>query len=223
MPTRGPHVPTPSRPQGGSGPRSQPSNATMQMMESSTSSPGQDITLWLNQLDEGGGPAVDALFGALYAELKRCASAQLRNEHAGHTLSSTALTHEAWFRLGEQTRTRWQSRSHFLAMASIMMRRILVNHAVAKRAAKRDALMVSLTLTEAQHVAGDAGSGDVVRVHEALLAFEQVDPRAAKVVELRFFGGLENTEIAEVLGLSLATVKRDWSLARAWLHRELAA
>ena len=108
-------------------------------------------------------------------------------------------------------------------MASIMMRRILVNHAVAKRAAKRDALLVSLTLTEAQNVAGDVGSGDVVRVHEALLAFEQVDPRAAKVVELRFFGGLENTEIAELLGLSLATVKRDWTLARAWLHRELAA
>ena len=191
-------------------------------MECSSSSPVEDITLWLSQLDAGGGQAVDALFAALYAELKRCASAQLRKEHAGHTLSATALTHEAWFRLGEQTRTRWQSRGHFLAMASIMMRRILVNHVVAKRAAKRDVLLVSLTLTEAQHVAGEPGGGDVVRVHDALLAFEQVDPRAAKVVELRFFGGLENAEIAELLGLSLATVKRDWALARAWLHRELA-
>jgi RNA polymerase sigma factor (TIGR02999 family) len=196
----------------------------MPLMEGSVSNPGEDITLWLSQLDEGGGPAVDGLFAALYAELKRCASAQLRNEYAAHTLSTTALTHEAWFRLGEQTRTRWQSRGHFLAMASIMMRRILVNHAVAKRAAKRDAPLVSLTLTEAQQVAGDmAGGADVARVHEALLAFEQVDARAAKVVELRFFGGLENTEIAELLGLSLATVKRDWTLARAWLHRELAA
>ena len=191
-------------------------------MECSSSSPVEDITLWLSQLDAGGGQAVDALFAALYAELKRCASAQLRKEHPGHTLSATALTHEAWFRLGEQTRTRWQSRGHFLAMASIMMRRILVNHVVAKRAAKRDVLLVSLTLTEAQHVAGEPGGGDVVRVHDALLAFEQVDPRAAKVVELRFFGGLENAEIAELLGLSLATVKRDWALARAWLHRELA-
>ena len=191
-------------------------------MECSSSSPVEDITLWLSQLDAGGGQAVDALFAALYAELKRCASAQLRKEHAGHTLSATALTHEAWFRLGEQTRTRWQSRGHFLAMASIMMRRILVNHVVAKRAAKRDVLLVSLTLTEAQHVTGEPGAGDVVRVHDALLAFEQVDPRAAKVVELRFFGGLENAEIAELLGLSLATVKRDWALARAWLHRELA-
>lgn len=196
----------------------------MQAMDSNLVSPGEDITLWLSQLDAGDGQAVDGLFTALYAELKRCASAQLRNEHAGHTLSTTALTHEAWFRLGEQTRTRWESRGHFLAMASIMMRRILVNHAVAKRAAKRDALLVSLTLTEAQQVAGDiAGGADIVRVHDALLAFEQIDPRAAKVVELRFFGGLENTEIAELLGLSLATVKRDWALARAWLHRELAA
>lgn len=195
----------------------------MRGMESSLDSPERDITQWLTELDSGGGRAVDGLFAELYAELKRCASAQLRNEHAGHTLSTTALTHEAWFRLGEQTRTHWQSRSHFLAMASIMMRRILVNHAVAKRAAKRDVPLVSLTLTEAQQVAGDlAGGADVVRVHDALLAFEQVDPRAAKVVELRFFGGLENAEIAELMGLSLATVKRDWALARAWLHRELA-
>lgn len=195
----------------------------MRRMESNPSSAEPDITQWLTQLDAGDSRAVDGLFEALYAELKRCASAQLRNEHAGHTLSATALTHEAWFRLGEQTRTHWQSRGHFLAMASIMMRRILVNHAVAKRAAKRDAPLVSLTLTEAQQVAGDlAGGADVVRVHDALLAFEQVDARAAKVVEMRFFGGLENAEIAELLGLSLATVKRDWTLARAWLHRELA-
>ena len=195
----------------------------MSVMESSLPSPDPDVTLWLSQLDTGDTHAVDGLFSALYAELKRCASAQLRKEDPGHTLSTTALTHEAWFRLGEQTRTRWQSRGHFLAMASIMMRRILVNHAVAKRAAKRDAMLVSLTLTEAQQIVGDlAGGADVVRVHDALLAFEQVDARAAKVVELRFFGGLENAEIAELLGLSLATVKRDWTLARAWLHRELA-
>ena len=162
----------------------------------------------------------DALFASLYAELKRQAAAQLRKEHAGHTLSATALTHEAWFRLNEQTRTAWQGRSHFLAIASVMMRRILVNHALAKQAAKRDALLVPLTLTEAQQVAGSAGA-DVVQVHEALLAFEAVDARAAKVVELKFFGGLEHEEIAAALGVSVPTVKRDWALARAWLHREL--
>jgi len=179
-----------------------------------------DVTLWLQQLDQGQTASVDQLFAALYDELKRGAGAHMRKETAGHTLSATALTHEAWFRLTEQTRTRWQSRSHFLGMASIMMRRILVNHAVAKQAAKRDVPLVSLTLTEAQQVAGGVGA-EVVKVHDALLAFEQVDPRAAKVVELKFFGGLENDEIAEVMGLSSATVKRDWSLARAWLHREL--
>jgi len=189
--------------------------------------PSEDITRWLEQQDGVGpqgapGEAASRLFTALYEELKRSANAQMRKEYAGHTLSATALTHEAWFRLTEQTRTQWQGRSHFLGMASIMMRRILVNHAVAKRAAKRDAPLVSLTLTEAQQVAGDAAGADVVRVHDALLAFEQVDARAAKVVELRFFGGMDNAEIAELLGLSLATVKRDWALARAWLHRELA-
>lgn len=190
----------------------------------------EDITQWLAQLDasaEAGSAAsagrpVDALFAALYTELKGSARAQMRKEYAGHTLSATALTHEAWFRLTEQTRTQWQSRSHFLGMAAIMMRRILVNHAVAKQALKRDVPLVSLTLAEAEQVAGGPAA-EVVRVHEALLAFEPVDPRAAKVVELKFFGGLENEEIAEVLGLSLATVKRDWALARAWLHRELQA
>lgn len=190
----------------------------------------QDITPWLAALDAGadagadavGQRPVDELFAALYGELKRSAQAQMRKEYAGHTLSATALTHEVWFRLSEQTRTQWQSRSHFLGMASIMMRRILVNHAIAKQALKRDAALVPLTLGEAEQVAAGPGT-EVVRVHEALLAFEQVDARAAKVVELKFFGGLENDEIAEVLGLSLATVKRDWALARAWLHRELAA
>lgn len=187
------------------------------------------LTQWLQRdSDPGPGPtdtaqaSVDGLFAALYDELKRSARAHMRKEHVGHTLSATALTHEAWFRLAEQTRTRWESRSHFLGMASIMMRRILVNHAVAKQADKRDVLLVPLTLTEAQQVAGGGGA-EVIRVHEALLAFEKTDPRAARVVELKFFGGLENDEIAQVMGLSSATVKRDWALARAWLHRELGA
>jgi RNA polymerase sigma-70 factor, ECF subfamily len=182
-----------------------------------------DVTLWLQQLDAGDlaqASTVNQLFAALYKQLKQQAALQMRKESAGHTLSATALTHEAWFRLTEQTRTQWQSRSHFLGMASIMMRRILVNHAVARQAAKRDAMLVPLTLSEAGLIAG-GDAAEVVRVHDALLALEATDPRAAKVVELKFFGGLEIDEIAEVLGLSSATVKRDWSLARAWLHREL--
>ena len=194
----------------------------MPAMESPLPSEGSDddVTQWLALADAGQPGAVNQLFATLYSELKRSANAHMRKEYAGHTLSATALTHEAWFRLSAQTRTQWQSRSHFLGMASIMMRRILVNHAVARLAAKRDMPLVSLTLTEAQQVAG-GDAAHVLKVHEALLAFEQVDARAAKVVELKFFGGLETEEIAELLGLGSATVKRDWALARAWLHREL--
>ena len=179
-----------------------------------------DDTEWLQALAEIGERGPAELFAMLYGELRRRAAGQLRLESPAHTLSATALTHEAWFRMAAQTRTRWESRAHFLSVASIMMRRILVNHAIARRADKRDASLVSLTLTEAQQVAhGD--SADVLAVHEALRAFERIDPRAARVVELKFFGGLENDEAAQVLGVSLATVKRDWALARAWLFREL--
>lgn len=185
-----------------------------------------EITRWLAQQEGGdgtaGGDTANQLFSALYAEIKRGAVAQMRKEDAGHTLSATALAHEAWFRLGAQSRTQWRSRGHFLGVAAIMMRRILVNHALARQALKRDVPLVSLTLAEVGQVA-DGAEGDVVRVHEALQAFEQVDARAAKVVALKFFGGLETDEIAEVMGLSAATVKRDWALARAWLHRELGA
>lgn len=192
------------------------------MNEPAIPHPHADVTQWLQQLDQGDAATVDTLFAALYADLLRSARTHMRKEAPGHTLSATALTHEAWFRLSEQTRTQWESRSHFLGMASIMMRRILVNHAVAKQTAKREAALVSLTLTEAQQLAGGAPA-EVVKVHEALLAFEQTDPRAARVVELKFFGGLETEEIAQLMGLSTATVKRDWALARAWLHRELGA
>ena len=165
-------------------------------------------------------PEADELFAQLYDELRRIASARLRREGPGHTLSATALTHEAWFALAAQTRTRWQGRSHFLAVASTMMRRILVDHARGKHADKRDAVMV--TLTDALPIAADGREPELLRVHEALLAFEAVDQRAAKVVELRFFGGLELEEIAEALNISLATTKRDWSVARAWLRRSLS-
>ena len=178
------------------------------------------VTQWLGELDKGSPDAANTLFALLYDELRRIATARLRRESPGHTLSATALAHEAWFALAVQTRTQWQSRSHFLAVASTMMRRILVNHARGKRADKRDAVMV--TLSDALPVAAEGRAPELLRVHEALLAFEAVDARAAKVVELRFFGGLELDEIALALGISLATTKRDWSLARAWLRRSLS-
>lgn len=181
----------------------------------------QELTLWLSEQGEEALPAVGSqLFAALYDELRRVARGHLRREDAGHTLSATALSHEAWFRMAEQSRTQWRNRAHFLAVASIMMRRILVNHELARRADKRAAELLPLTLSGLEALALPPDR-DLVAVHEALLALESFDPRAAKGVELRFFGGLENEEIAEVLGVSLATVKRDWTLARAWLHREL--
>jgi RNA polymerase sigma factor (TIGR02999 family) len=179
-----------------------------------------EVTLWLRELGEASPQASSQLFELLYDELRRLARSHLRREAEGHTLSATGLAHEAWFRMAEQTRTAWKSRGHFLAVSSTMMRRILVNHEMARRAAKRDAELVPVTLSGLAELAATPDT-DMLAVHEALLAFEAVDPRAAKVVELRFFGGLENEEVAEALGLSLATVKRDWTAARAWLHRAL--
>ena len=181
-----------------------------------------EVTQWLSDLGDAAPAAANQLFELLYDDLRRLARGHMRREGAGHTLSATALAHEAWFRMADQHRTHWKNRSHFLAVSSTMMRRILVNHELAHRAAKRDADFVTITLANLAQI-GAAPDRDLVAVHEALLAFEAIDARAAKVVELRFFGGLENEEVAEALGISLATVKRDWALARAWLHRELAA
>ncbi len=184
------------------------------------SSESADITHWLEQLGADTPEAAAQVYNLLYRELHRVAGSHMRREAADHTLSATALVHEAWFRLSAQNRTEWRNRGHFLAVASTMMRRILVDHALAGRAAKRDVALepVHTTLLDRHEAALD---GDVVAVHEALLAFEAVDSRAAKVVELKFFGGLDIDEIAQTLSVSPATVKRDWVLARAWLRREL--
>ncbi len=179
-----------------------------------------EVTQWLAHVGTDQPAVAQQLFELLYGELRRLARSQLRREDAGHTLSATALTHEAWFRLSAQTRTQWKNRSHFLAVAATMMRRILINHAQARQTAKRDAELVPLTVAGLDQLAATPDQ-DVLAVHEALLAFEALDPRAAKVVELRFFGGLEVEEVAEALAISPATVKRDWTPAQAWLRREL--
>jgi RNA polymerase sigma factor (TIGR02999 family) len=179
------------------------------------------LTQWLSQFAGPNPAAGERLFEALYDTLRRMARSHMRKEDAGHTLSATALTHEAWFRMAEQTRTQWRNRAHFLAVASTMMRRILVSHEQARRADKRSVELANLSLSGLDAIAQPMDR-DVIAVHDCLTAFEAVDPRAAKVVELRFFGGLEIDEIAEVLDISPATVKRDWTLARAWLHRELS-
>lgn len=181
-----------------------------------------EVTAWLAQLgtDAGGAQAQQQVYALLYGQLHRAARGHMRRESPDHTLGPTALVHEAWFRMADQTRTEWRNRSHFMAVASTMMRRILVDHALARRANKRAAALepISTTLLD-RH--GQALDHDVVSVHEALLALQSHDPRAAKVVELKFFGGLEIDEIAQAMQISSATVKRDWTLARAWLRREL--
>lgn len=192
-----------------------------------------DITTWLQRMSTGLGAAEpqagEQVYTLLYGELRRIARAHMRREADGHTLGTTGLLHEAWFRMAGQNRTEWRNRTHFLAVASTMMRRILVDHAAAARAAKRDGgdcVPLDTAVLDQVGRVGHAGvlhDRDTQAVHEALLAFEQVDARAAKVVELRFFGGLEVEEVAEVLGISAATVKRDWLLARAWLRRALGA
>jgi RNA polymerase sigma factor (TIGR02999 family) len=179
------------------------------------------LTQWLAQFQGPDPVASQRLFEVLYDDLRRMARRHMRKEDPGHTLSATALTHEAWFRMAEQTRTQWRNRSHFMAVASTMMRRILVNHEQARRTEKRNADVASISLSGLDELALPVDR-DVIAVHESLLAFEAVDPRAAKVVELRFFGGLEIEEIAALMELSAATVKRDWTIAKAWLHRDLS-
>lgn len=164
----------------------------------------------------------DELFAHLYAELRALARAKLRLERPGHTLSATSLTHEAYERLAAQRQGQWESRGHFLALAATMMRRILVDHALAKSTVKRQAELV--TLSAAEWVQDDAAATpfELLDLHRALVDFEALDQRAARVVELRYFGGLEVEEIAAAMEVSPATVKRDWAVARAWLKQRLA-
>jgi RNA polymerase sigma factor (TIGR02999 family) len=163
---------------------------------------------------------VDALLPIVYEELRRLAAAYLRRERAGHTLQPTALVHEAYLRLMKDRPDRWQNRAHFSAIAAHSMRQILIERARARAALKRGGAQPRVTLDEAL-VAGETRSVDLVALDEALDRLEQLDPEQARLVELRFFGGLTIEETADAMGISPATVKRHWTVARAWLAREL--
>lgn len=167
--------------------------------------------------------SMDDLLPLVYGELKRIAARQLRRERSDHTLSATALVHEAWMELSNLDRIKWQNRSHYLAIASQAMRRVLIDHAVARRAQKRGGGRDVETLDGSALLLAEGGSEELLDLDRALQRLAAVDPRQVRVVECRFFGGMSIEETAEALEVSPATVKREWALARAWLNRELSS
>jgi len=174
-----------------------------------------------NHSSDAGAAAPDDLLPLVYEELRRLAASYLRRERPGHTLQPTALVHEAYMRLIEQRRVDWSNRGHFMALAAVMMRRILVNHARDRAAGKRGASAEHVPLTLAGEAIG-AAEVNLVDLHEALDRLSEMDPRKGQIVELKFFGGLTTDEIAETLGISPATVERDWKFARAWLYAAIS-
>lgn len=180
----------------------------------------QDVTQLLADWRGGDRAALARLLPAVHGELKKIARGYLARERPGHTLQPTALVNEAYLRLVDQNRVEWASRSHFFAIAATQMRRILVSYARRRAADKRGAGERAVTLVDAIAAAGPR-EVDLLALDQALGRLEGIDPRQARVVELRYFAGLTIEETAEALGISTATVKLDWSLARAWLYREL--
>jgi len=175
----------------------------------------------LDRVAVGDQKAVSKVMPVVYDELRRLAGRYLRRERPGQTLQPTALVHEAYLRLLKDKKQSWQNRTHFLAIAALSMRQILVERARARDASKRGGAQVRVTLDETLAVHRET-SIDLVALDEALTRLALIDPLQARIVELRFFGGLTVEEAAEALGISPATVKRGWSVARAWLKRELS-
>ena len=178
-----------------------------------------EITHLLLRWNGGDGKSLNELIPLVERELRRIARRHMRQERPGHTLQTTALVNEAYLKLVDQTRANWKNRVHFFGVASAMMRRILVDHARALRSGKRGSAEGHLPLGE--FVFTPAKSAALVRLDDALQALAQIDARKARVVELRYFGGLSVEEVAEVLAVHSNTVVRDWRLAKAWLAREI--
>jgi RNA polymerase sigma factor (TIGR02999 family) len=178
-----------------------------------------DVTGLLVAWSDGDEAARDQLIEAVYGELRRLARGYLQRERPGHTLPPTALVHEAYMKLVDQARVRWQNRSQFFAIAAHLMRRILVDHARARSARKRGSGL-RVPLAENNAVLGPPDL-DVLALDSALQRLAETYPRQSELVELRFFAGLTIEELADVLGVAPITVKRDWALAKAWLHREI--
>lgn len=183
--------------------------------------PANAVTRLLMEWRNGDLGALDRLMPLVYDELRRVARQWLRHERAGHTLQPTALVHEAYLKLVDLRRIQWQDRAHFLAVAAQLIRRILVDHARRHAAAKRGGGVRAVTLEAPLEPAALQRELSVVALDDTLSRLAALDARQARLVELRFFGGLNVAETAEVLGVSSATVKREWQTAKAWLYREL--
>jgi RNA polymerase sigma factor (TIGR02999 family) len=179
-----------------------------------------DVTQLLTNWSNGDKQALEQLIPLVYGELRRLAERYLRRERPGHTLQSTALVHEAWMKLAGQRNVQWQNRAHFFGVAAQLIRRILVDHARNRHAAKRGGHACILSLDDMVETPGRRGL-DLVALDDALEGLAKVDARQARMVELRFFAGLSIEETAEVLHVSPATVKREWVSAKAWLYREM--
>ena len=181
----------------------------------------EQMTRLLVAWSDGDKSALDKLMPVVHAELKRMAHRYMSRERKGHTLQTTALVNEVYMKLIDQRQVSWQNRAHFFAVAAKLMRRILVDYARSRQYAKREGERHKVELEEAAQVSKERGA-ELIAVDDALLSLEMLDARKAKVVELRFFGGLTIEETAEVLQTSHATIERDWTTARAWLYREIS-
>lgn len=181
-----------------------------------------DVTRLLIELTEGDERALDRLLPLVYEDLRVMAHREMKRERSEHTLQATALVHEAWLRLVELDRITWQGRAHFFGAAAQVMRRVLIGYARQKKAEKRGGGAEHVPIDDVI-VAARERPADLVALDEALQRLEKMNPRQARVVECRFFAGMEVDETAAVLDISPATVKRDWVAARAWLNRELSA
>jgi len=180
-----------------------------------------EVTRLLRAWSDGDEAALARLAPLVEAELHRLAGSYLRRERPGHTLQTTALVNEAYLRLIDDSAVEWQNRAHFYGIAAQLMRRILVDHARRRRKLKRGGDPLRVSLAEAENAAPEK-SADIIALDEALSSLAKLDPQKSQIVELKFFGGLQEEAIAEALTISLRTVQREWNLARAWLYNELA-
>ena len=189
-------------------------------MKTASASP-QEVTQLLASWSHGDDAALAKLTPLIYEELRRVAHHHMDGQRVDHTLQTTALVHEAYLRLADQTHPSWNNRAHFFAVAARAMRQILVNYAESYHAQKRGGGAFKVKLDE-EAIVSPAQSKEIIDLHEALERLAALDPRKARVVELKYFGGLNHDEIAEVMKVSSVTVRRDWTFAKAWLHSELA-